>query len=60
MSDELTGYDAAMLLDALDELVEAVSQYVDEDGPPHPYIWDDWGKAVEMLRLFGRRPERVF
>ena len=60
MTQELDGDDAVMLLDALDELVEAVSQYVDEDGPPHPYIWDDWGKAVEILRLFGRRGERVF
>jgi len=58
--DELTGYDATLLLDALDAIVYAIDQYVDEDGKPHPYLWDDYGKAVETLRLFGRRSERVF
>jgi hypothetical protein len=60
MSEELTSEDAVVLLDALDELAYAVDQYVDEDGKPHPYIWDDYGKALDVLRLFGRRDERAF
>ena len=55
--DELA---AEELLNALDALVYAVDQYVDEDGKPHPYIWDDYAKALDVLRDYGRRKPRMF
>lgn len=56
--EPLTSEDAAYLLDALDKIVEAVDQYVDEDGRPHPYIWDEFGKAMDVLREYGLRAPR--
>lgn len=58
MTHELDGVDAEHLLKTLDMLVEAVDQYVDEDGRPHPYIWDDLGKAYDVLRDYGLRAPR--
>lgn len=58
MTRELDGVDAEHLLKTLDMLVEAVDQYVDEDGRPHPYIWDDLGKAYDVLRDYGLRAPR--
>lgn len=58
MTPELDGADAEHLLKTLDMLVEAVDQYVDEDGRPHPYIWDDLGKAYDVLRDYGLRAPR--
>lgn len=58
MTRELDGADAEHLLKTLDMLVEAVDQYVDEDGRPHPYIWDDLGKAYDVLRDYGLRAPR--
>ena len=58
MTRELDGADAEHLLKTLDMLVEAVDQYVDEDGRPHPYIWDELGKAYDVLRDYGLRAPR--
>ncbi len=55
--DELA---AEELLDTLDMLVEAIDQYVDEEGKPHPYLWDDYAKAYDKLRDYGRRKPRAF
>ena len=54
--DALTKYDAEAALDALDALVTAVEDYVDTEGRTHPYIWDDIGKAYNVLRDYDRRP----
>ena len=56
--EEMTGDDAAYLLEKLDELVEAVEQYVDPDPNRHvdDNLWDDWGKAYNVLREYGLRP----
>ena len=55
--DELS---AEELLDTLDMLVQAIDQYVDEEGKPHPYLWDDYAKAYDKLRDYGRRKPRAF
>ena len=60
MNRELDALDAEELLDTLDMLVEAIDQYVDEDGKPHPYLWDDYAKAYDKLRDYGRRKPRAF
>lgn len=51
--DALTGDDARDLLKALGDLTYAIEQYVDEDGKPHPYIWDDYAKALEVIKDYG-------
>ncbi len=55
--EEMTGEDAAYLLEALDVIVEAVEQYVDPDPNRHveDSLWDDWAKAYNVLREYGLR-----
>jgi hypothetical protein len=57
---ELDGYDATELLDALDMLVESVDQNVSGDFSDDidQSLWDDFAKAVDVLRRYGRRPPR--
>lgn len=57
MTRELDGADAEHLLKTLDMLVEAVDQYVDGDHNRHvdDSLWDDWAKALDVLRDYGLR-----
>lgn len=52
--------DAEYLLEALDKIVEAIDDYVDVDGRPHSYFWDEFGKAYDVLREYGLRKPRMW
>lgn len=60
MTRELDKDDAEYLLTVLDMLVEAVDQYVDGDPNSHveDSLWDDWAKALDVLRDYGVREPR--
>lgn len=57
--DELA---AEELLDALDKLVEAIDDQIDADGNGRVFngFWDDYAKAYDVLRDYGRRKPRMF
>lgn len=57
--DELA---AEELLDALDKLVEAIDEQIDADGNGRVFngFWDDYAKAYDVLRDYGRRKPRAF
>lgn len=57
--DELA---AEELLDALDKLVEAIDDQIDADGNGRVFngFWDDYAKAYDVLRDYGRRKPRAF
>lgn len=57
--DELA---AEELLNALDNLVEAIDDQIDADGNGRVFngFWDDYAKAYDVLRDYGRRKPRMF
>ena len=57
--DELA---AEELLDALDKLVEAIDDQIDADGNGRVFngFWDDYAKAYDVLRDYGRRKPKAF
>lgn len=57
--DELA---AEELLDALDNLVHAIDDQIDADGNGRVFnsFWDDYAKAYDVLRDYGRRKPRAF
>jgi len=57
--DELA---AEELLDALDALVQAIDDQIDADGNGRVFngFWDDYAKAYDVLRDYGRRKPRAF
>ena len=61
--DALTGDDARELLDALDNFVESVDQNVSGDFSRDidQSLWDDYGKAMDVLRFYQRRdPPNIY
>jgi len=61
--DRLTGDDARELLDALDNLADSVDENVSGDFSRDidQSLWDDYGKALDVLRFYGRRaPPNIF
>lgn len=61
--DELTKDDASELLDALDKLADSVDQNVSGDFSRDidQSLWDDYGRAMDVLRFYGRRdPPNIF
>ena len=48
---------AEELLDALDNLVQAIDDQIDADGNGRVFngFWDDYAKAYDVLRDYGRR-----
>lgn len=57
--DELA---AGELLEALDALVQAIDDQIDADGNGRVFngFWDDYAKAYDVLRDYGRRKPRAF
>jgi hypothetical protein len=57
--DELA---AEELLNALDKLVEAIDEQIDADGNGRVFngFWDDYAKAYDVLRDYGRRKPSAF
>lgn len=57
--DELA---AEELLNALDNLVEAIDDQIDADGNGRVFngFWDDYAKAYDVLRDYGRRKPKAF
>jgi hypothetical protein len=55
--DALTEHDAKELLDALDNFADSVDENVSGDFSEDidQSLWDDYGKALEVLRFYGRR-----
>lgn len=61
-AEEMTGDDAAYLLDALEAFVYSVEENVSGDFSDDidQSLWDDYGKALDVLREYGMRPPRQF
>lgn len=53
---------AEELLNALDNLVEAIDDQIDADGNGRVFngFWDDYAKAYDVLRDYGRRKPKAF
>jgi hypothetical protein len=62
MNRELDALDAEELLDALDAIVDSIDQHVSGDFSKDidQSLWDDYGRAMDTLRTYGRRPPRRF
>ena len=62
MTSEDIEADAVRLLDALDAIVDSIDQHVSGEfsDAVDPSLWDDFGKAMDVLRDFNRRPPRRF
>jgi len=63
VSDEkLTHEDAVHILDAFEAFVYSVEQNVTGDFSPDidQSLWDDYGKALDVLRDYSMRPPRKF
>jgi hypothetical protein len=62
VTQELDGLDAVELLDALDAIVDSIDQHVSGDFSEDidQSLWDDYGRALDTLRTYGRRPPRRF
>lgn len=62
MTQELDAEDAVLLLDALDAIVDSIDQHVSGDFSDDidQSLWDDYGRAIDTLRDYGRRPPRRF
>lgn len=62
MAPELDALDAEALLDALDTLVDSIDQHVSGEFTEHvdPSLWDDYRRAMDTLRSYGRREPRKF
>ena len=60
--EEMTGDDAAYLLGALDAFVYSVEENVSGDFSRDidQSLWDDYGKALNVLREYGMRPPPQF
>ena len=59
MQDELTGDDALEVLAALDNLVTSIDENVSGDFSEDidQSLWDDYGKALNVLRDYGIREQ---
>jgi len=57
--DELA---AEELLNALDNLVQAIDDQIDADGNGRVFngFWDDYATAYDVLRDYGRRTPKAF
>jgi hypothetical protein len=57
MTEELTGDDAREVLAALDNLLTSIDENVSGDFSPDidQSLWDDYGKALDVLRDYGIR-----
>ena len=62
MTRDLDALDAEELLDALDTLVQAIDDQIDADGNGRVFngFWDDYAKAYDKLRDYGRRKPKAF
>jgi hypothetical protein len=58
----MDGDDAEELLNALDAIVDSIDQHVSGDFSEDidQSLWDDYGRAMDTLRMYGRRPPRRF